>query len=38
MFDDEVMNDMILNPDLYGLENDEEEYINQEEEYDDEDE
>ena len=24
MFDDEFMNDMILNPDLYGLEDDEE--------------
>ncbi len=25
MFDDEFMNDMILNPDLYGLEDDEDE-------------
>lgn len=24
MFDDEFMNDMLLNPDLYGLEDDEE--------------
>ena len=28
MFDDEFMNDMLLNPDLYGLEDDEEEYRN----------
>ena len=26
MFDDEFMNDMLLNPDLYGLEEDDEEY------------
>lgn len=25
MFDDEFVNDMMLNPDLYGLENDDEE-------------
>ena len=25
MFDDEFMNDMLLNPDLYGLEEDDEE-------------
>lgn len=25
MFDDDFMNDMLLNPDLYGLENEEEE-------------
>lgn len=27
MFDDEFMNDMLLNPDLYGLEEDDEESI-----------
>lgn len=26
MFDDDFMNDMLLNPDLYGLEEDDEEY------------
>ena len=26
MFDDEFMNDMLLNPDMYGLEEDDEEY------------
>ena len=36
MFDDEFMNDMLLNPDLYGLENDEEECRNEEEIEDDE--
>lgn len=36
MFNDEFMNDMLLNPDLYGLEDDEEECINEEEIEDDE--
>ena len=26
MFDDEFMNDMLLNPDLYGMEDEEEKY------------
>ena len=30
MFDDEFMNDMLLNPDLYGLEDDEEDRQNRE--------
>ncbi len=36
MFDDDYMNDMLLNPDLYGLEEDEEEQGNEEETEDDE--
>ena len=36
MFDDDYMNDMLLNPDLYGLEDDEEEHGNEEEIEDDE--
>ena len=36
MFDDDYMNDMLLNPDLYGLEEDEEELKNEEEIEDDE--
>ena len=36
MFDDEFMNDMLLNPDLYGME-DEEECQNQEDDLDDDD-
>lgn len=36
MFDDDYMNDMLLNPDLYGLEEDEEEQGNEEETKDDE--
>ena len=36
MFDDDYMNDMLLNPDLYGLEDDEEEQGNEEETEDDE--
>ncbi len=36
MFDDDYMNDMLLNPDLYGLEEDEEEHGNEEETEDDE--
>ena len=36
MFDDDFMNDMLLNPDLYGLEDDEEEFGNEEEIEDDE--
>ena len=35
MFDDEFMNDMLLNPDLYGLEDDDEEKYGNEEEDDD---
>ena len=31
MFDDDFMNDMLLNPDLYGLEDDEEEIEDDEE-------
>ncbi len=31
MFDDEFMNDMLLNPDLYGLEEDDEESEDDEE-------
>ena len=37
MFDDDYMNDMLLNPDLYGLEEDEEEQEDEEETEDDED-
>lgn len=33
MFDDDFMNDMLLNPDLYGMEDEED----QEKEYDDDD-
>ena len=36
MFDDDYMNDMLLNPDLYGLEEDEEEHRSEEEIEDDE--
>ena len=36
MFDDDYMNDMLLNPDLYGLEEDEEECGSEEETKDDE--
>ena len=36
MFDDDYMNDMLLNPDLYGLAEDEEEHGNEEEIEDDE--
>ncbi len=36
MFDDDYMNDMLLNPDLYGLEEDEEVQGNEEETEDDE--
>ena len=36
MFDDDYMNDMLLNSDLYGLEEDEEEQGNEEETEDDE--
>ena len=36
MFDDDYMNDMLLNSDLYGLEEDEEEHGNEEEIEDDE--
>lgn len=32
MFDDEFMNDMLLNPDLYGLDDDEESTQNNEDE------
>lgn len=32
MFDDEFMNDMLLNPDLYGLDDDEESIQNNEDE------
>jgi hypothetical protein len=38
MFDDEFMNDMILNPDLYGLEDDEESRQNDEDEESEDDE
>ncbi len=39
MFDDEFMNDMLLNPDLYGLEeNDEERRQNREDEESEDDE
>ena len=38
MFDDEFMNDMLLNPDLYGLEDDEEEYRNKKDNDEDDDE
>ena len=36
MLDDDYMNDMLLNPDLYGLEEDEEKLRNEEEIEDDE--
>ena len=38
MFDDEFMNDMLLNPDLYGLEDDEESRQNRETEESEDDE
>ena len=38
MFDDEFMNDMLLNPDLYGLEEDDEEGRKKREDEEDEDE
>lgn len=38
MFDDEFMNDMLLNPDLYGLEDDEEGRQNKETEESEDDE
>ena len=34
MFDDEFMNDMLLNPDLYGMEDDEEEMMDEEDDDD----
>ena len=36
MFDDEFMNDMLLNPDLYGIEGDEEEMMAEDEDEEDE--
>lgn len=36
MFDDDYMNDMLLNPDLYGIEEDEEKRQKDEEEDEDE--
>ena len=37
MFDDDFMNDILLNPDLYGLEDDEEENLNKKDDFADED-
>lgn len=38
MFDDEFMNDMLLNPDLYGMEDKDEKYYMDNKEEDDDDE
>ncbi len=35
MFDDDFMNDMLLNPDLYGLEDEEEEDFDKTDDFDD---
>ena len=35
MFDDDFMNDMLLNPDLYGLEDEEEEDCDKKDYFDD---
>ena len=38
MFDDEFMNDMLLNPDLYGMEDDEEEDCNDKDDFEEDEE
>lgn len=37
MFDDEFMNDMLLNPDLYGMEDEEEENFKKKDDFNDDD-
>ena len=36
MFDDDFMNDMLLNPDLYGMENEQEENYNENDDFNEE--
>ena len=38
MFDDDFMNDMLLNPDLYGMEDEEEEDCDKKDDFNDDDE